>query len=84
MCKANSIFILSFWVSLQFLSTFASSAPSSASHKIFVRFDITKEVSYLITTTFLLGYVFGVSSLPIFFRGIIPDDFPALVLGPRE
>jgi hypothetical protein len=85
MCKANSIFTLSFWVSLRFLSTFASSAPSSASHKILVQFNITKEVSYLTTTTFLLGYVFGVSSLPIFFfEELSLMSFSALVLGPRQ
>ncbi|KIM38587.1 hypothetical protein M413DRAFT_447793 [Hebeloma cylindrosporum] len=41
--------------------TFASSAPSVASHKILTQFHIEKEVSYLVTTTFLLGYVFGPS-----------------------
>jgi hypothetical protein len=41
-------------------STFASSAPSSATGAIIKEFNIPKEVSYLITTVFLLGYVFGV------------------------
>ncbi|PPQ75171.1 hypothetical protein CVT26_008701 [Gymnopilus dilepis] len=39
--------------------TFASSAPSSASEKLAVEFNVPAEVGYLITTTFLLGYVFG-------------------------
>ncbi|CAA7270304.1 unnamed protein product [Cyclocybe aegerita] len=39
--------------------TFASSAPSSASFRIMREFDTSREVSYLITTVFLLGYVFG-------------------------
>lgn len=41
-------------------STFASSAPSSATRKIIEEFGIPDEVSYLVTTVFLLGYVFGV------------------------
>ncbi|KAF9481756.1 MFS polyamine transporter [Pholiota conissans] len=39
--------------------TFASSAPSSATFSIIAAFDIKREISYLLTTTFLLGYVFG-------------------------
>ncbi|KAF9556864.1 MFS polyamine transporter [Agrocybe pediades] len=39
--------------------TFASSAPSSATTRIMAEFGIDREVSYLVTTTFLLGYVFG-------------------------
>ncbi|KAJ7306916.1 MFS polyamine transporter [Mycena albidolilacea] len=39
--------------------TFASSAPSSATSAIVEAFDVSAEVSYLITSTFLLGYVFG-------------------------
>ncbi|KAJ6506234.1 MFS polyamine transporter [Mycena vitilis] len=39
--------------------TFASSAPSSASQSIVEAFDVSAEVSYLITSVFLLGYVFG-------------------------
>ncbi|KAF8879261.1 MFS polyamine transporter [Infundibulicybe gibba] len=39
--------------------TFASSAPTSATGDIIKAFGITKEVSYLLTTMFLLGYVFG-------------------------
>ncbi|KAF9044209.1 MFS polyamine transporter [Panaeolus papilionaceus] len=39
--------------------TFASSAPSSASRAIAHEFKSSDEVSYLITTVFLLGYVFG-------------------------
>ncbi|KAF9458424.1 multidrug transporter [Collybia nuda] len=39
--------------------TFASSAPSSATRQIIQAFNIPQEVSYLITTVFLLGYVFG-------------------------
>lgn len=41
-------------------STFASSAPSSTSSYIVREFQIPAEVSYLLTTVFLLGYVFGV------------------------
>ncbi|KAJ7768095.1 major facilitator superfamily domain-containing protein [Mycena maculata] len=39
--------------------TFASSAPSSATASIMEAFDVKAEISYLITSTFLLGYVFG-------------------------
>ncbi|KAJ6544474.1 MFS polyamine transporter [Mycena capillaripes] len=39
--------------------TFASSAPSSATGSIMQAFDVSVEVSYLITSAFLLGYVFG-------------------------
>ncbi|KAF5309967.1 hypothetical protein D9619_010265 [Psilocybe cf. subviscida] len=39
--------------------TFASSAPSGTSHFIVRQFGISDEVSYLITTVFLLGYVVG-------------------------
>ncbi|KAJ7065559.1 MFS polyamine transporter [Mycena amicta] len=39
--------------------TFASSAPSSATGSIMAAFDLTPEVSYLVTSVFLLGYVFG-------------------------
>ncbi|KAJ7757194.1 MFS polyamine transporter [Mycena maculata] len=39
--------------------TFASSAPSSATAAIMKAFDVKAEISYLITSTFLLGYVFG-------------------------
>lgn len=44
--------------------TFASSAPSIASEGIRQEFGVSREVSDLITTTFLLGYVFGVCSDP--------------------
>jgi len=43
--------------------TFASSAPSAASQTIAREFNVPAEVSYLITTSFLLGFVFGVSSI---------------------
>jgi hypothetical protein len=43
--------------------TFASSAPSVASTQIALQFQVSKEVSYLVTTTFLLGYVFGVRTV---------------------
>ncbi|THV03329.1 MFS polyamine transporter [Dendrothele bispora CBS 962.96] len=39
--------------------TFASSAPTSATLRIIERFGISHEVSYLITSVFLLGYVIG-------------------------
>ncbi|KAJ8690033.1 hypothetical protein PTI98_012879 [Pleurotus ostreatus] len=39
--------------------TFASSAPTAATHAVIATFGISAEVSYLMTTTFLLGYVFG-------------------------
>ncbi|KAJ7480336.1 MFS polyamine transporter [Mycena galericulata] len=39
--------------------TFASSAPSSATIAIMEAFHTKSEISYLITSTFLLGYVFG-------------------------
>ncbi|KAF8980584.1 MFS polyamine transporter [Cyathus striatus] len=39
--------------------TFASSAPSSAALRIKAEFGTSSEVSYLVTSVFLLGYVFG-------------------------
>ncbi|KAJ7091308.1 MFS general substrate transporter [Mycena crocata] len=39
--------------------TFASSAPSSATFAIKQAFNVSSEISYLITSTFLLGYVIG-------------------------
>ncbi|KAJ7585357.1 MFS polyamine transporter [Mycena floridula] len=39
--------------------TFASSAPSALTAKIIAAFNIVPEVSYLITSVFLLGYVVG-------------------------
>ncbi|KAJ6464893.1 MFS polyamine transporter [Mycena sanguinolenta] len=39
--------------------TFSSSAPTSATIAILEAFDISTEISYLVTSTFLLGYVFG-------------------------
>ncbi|TFK47416.1 MFS polyamine transporter [Heliocybe sulcata] len=39
--------------------TFASSAPTSATLLIARQFDVTTEVANLVTTCFLLGYVFG-------------------------
>ncbi|KAI0314881.1 major facilitator superfamily domain-containing protein [Amylostereum chailletii] len=39
--------------------TFASSAPSTATRLIAAEFGTSKEVSYLVTTVYLLGYVFG-------------------------
>jgi multidrug resistance protein len=39
--------------------TFASSAPASSSHFIAEEFGSSTEVSYLITSMFLVGYVFG-------------------------
>ncbi|KAJ4485233.1 MFS polyamine transporter [Lentinula aciculospora] len=39
--------------------TFASSAPSSATSRIIEQFGISEEVSYLVTSVFLVGYVFG-------------------------
>ncbi|KAJ6534455.1 major facilitator superfamily domain-containing protein [Mycena vulgaris] len=52
----------------------ASSAPNSATYAIMVAFDIKQEVSYLITSNFLLGYAFGHTRADLFF-------WP-LVLGP--
>ncbi|KAK2462832.1 hypothetical protein APHAL10511_005144 [Amanita phalloides] len=39
--------------------SFASSAPSTTSQALVKHFHITAETSYLVTTVFLLGYVFG-------------------------
>ncbi|KAF5378919.1 hypothetical protein D9757_008720 [Collybiopsis confluens] len=39
--------------------TFASSAPSAATSRIIEQFGISTEVSFLVTSVFLLGYVFG-------------------------
>jgi len=41
--------------------TFASSAPAEATLGVIQQFNITPEVSYLVTAIFLIGYVFGVS-----------------------
>lgn len=46
--------------------TFASSAPSLATQNIIQQFGISREVSDLTTTTFLLGYVFGVCTSPLY------------------
>jgi MFS family permease len=40
-------------------STFASSAPTAASLPIAATFHVSNEISYLVTTVFLLGYVVG-------------------------
>ncbi|KAE9394341.1 MFS general substrate transporter [Gymnopus androsaceus JB14] len=59
--------------------TFASSAPSSATERIIEQFGISEEVSYLVTSVFLLGYVFGP-----FFSGPGSEMFgrkPVLVVG---
>jgi MFS transporter, DHA1 family, multidrug resistance protein len=42
-----------------FYRTFASSAPTSASIYIAKEFGVSAEISYLITTLFLIGYVVG-------------------------
>ncbi|GLB40859.1 putative MFS general substrate transporter [Lyophyllum shimeji] len=39
--------------------TFASSAPTSATMMVAKQFHVQAEVTYLLTTVFLLGYVFG-------------------------
>ncbi|KAG6853761.1 hypothetical protein C0991_001591 [Blastosporella zonata] len=39
--------------------TFASSAPTSTTAAIQAQFNVSSEITYLITTTFLLGYTFG-------------------------
>ncbi|KAF8900698.1 MFS polyamine transporter [Gymnopilus junonius] len=52
-------FITSVTIVMTVNVTFASSAPSSAALKLAKVFDVPAEVGYLITTTFLLGYVFG-------------------------
>ncbi|KAG6843826.1 hypothetical protein H0H87_012885 [Tephrocybe sp. NHM501043] len=39
--------------------TFASSAPTSTTVAIQAQFNVSAEVTYLLTTTFLLGYTFG-------------------------
>lgn len=41
------------------LRTFASSAPTSASLAIAQDFNVSREISYLITSLFLVGYVVG-------------------------
>ncbi|KAF8825188.1 hypothetical protein HHX47_DHR7000257 [Lentinula edodes] len=40
-------------------ATFSSSAPSSATTRIIEQFAISSEVSYVVTSVYLLGYVFG-------------------------
>ncbi|KAG6910333.1 hypothetical protein DXG01_011401 [Tephrocybe rancida] len=39
--------------------TFASSAPTSTTNAIKAQFNVSSEITYLITTVFLLGYTFG-------------------------
>ncbi|KAF8340247.1 MFS polyamine transporter [Amanita rubescens] len=39
--------------------TFASSAPAEATLGVIQEFNITAEVSYLVTAVFLIGYIFG-------------------------
>ncbi|KAJ4477250.1 MFS polyamine transporter [Lentinula aciculospora] len=39
--------------------TFSSSAPSSAATRIIEQFSISNEMSYAVTSVYLLGYVFG-------------------------
>lgn len=57
MCKLTYAFRLVFANYL--CRTFASSAPTSATIAIERQFGISSEVSYLVTTLFLVGYVFG-------------------------
>jgi hypothetical protein len=64
--------------------TFASSAPAVASTQIEQHFQVSKEVSYLITTTFLLGYVLGVSTVIFNGRPLNVSKFPANFLGFRK
>ena len=44
--------------------TFASSAPSTAAFRVAAEFHSSTEVSYLVTSVFLVGYVFGTSGYP--------------------
>lgn len=43
----------------QLYSTFASSAPTTTSFYIAKEFGVSDEITYLITTLFLVGYVIG-------------------------
>lgn len=63
--------------------TFASSAPSMATPNIIQEFGISREVSDLTTTTFLLGYVFGVCTSPLSISFILLIPQLAIVLGTR-
>lgn len=66
----------SFFVSVDDLNrTFASSAPAVASTQIEQNFQVPKEVSYLITTTFLLGYVVGVSIVILMVNFLMSQNF---------
>ena len=66
--------------------TFASSAPSMATQNIIQQFGISREISDLTTTTFLLGYVFGVCTIPLYIIHFNDQPLflqPATALGTR-
>lgn len=67
-------------------STFASSAPSVAVTRIVADFGVSSEVSYLVTSVFLLGYMLGVRfhPFPLDVSVTNPCICLATVLGPRE
>ena len=54
--------------------------PSSATIDIMKEFNVSREASDLITTVFLLGYVFGVS-LSERFGMFVSNDFSSLYCG---
>ncbi|KAG6819112.1 hypothetical protein H0H93_015357 [Arthromyces matolae] len=53
--------------------TFASSAPTSTINSLKAQFNISSEIAYLVTTTFLLGYMIGQSIISITLLGL-PQD----------
>jgi hypothetical protein len=63
--------------------TFASSAPSSATIGIMKELNVSREVSNLITTVFLLGYVFGVN-LSQLFPKVLSNHLSSLSFGVQE
>lgn len=65
--------------------TFASSAPAALSLKVAAHFEVSDIVSSLITSVFLIGYCFGVSSLGIVLWAVDScPSFTASCLGPRK
>lgn len=68
--------------------TFASSAPTAATRGIIAEFGVSREVNYLVTSVFLLGYVFGVRSAYHLSSNLFADPhsrrFLAITMGSRK
>ena len=82
--RSNSFYSDFFSLDLLSIRTFASSAPASAVIEIRKQFNVSAEISDLVTTVFLLGYVFGVKSFPQIFPFSFSKLLLASVLGSRK